>query len=57
MPHLRFVLLDDLGPIRRVQTRDEAEVLQKTHPEWRLIVEPKQPKPAIDLAAIEDAPF
>lgn len=57
MPHLRFILADDLGPIRRVQTRDEAKALQSTHPEWRLIVEPKQPKPAIDLAAIPDAPF
>ena len=57
MHHLRFVLLDDFGPIRRAQTRGEAESLQATHPEWRLIVEPRQPKPAIDLSAIEDALF
>lgn len=57
MQHLRFVLLDDAGPIRRVQTRSEAEALLATRPEWRLIVEPKQPKPKIDLAAIPDAPF
>lgn len=55
--HLRFILLDDIGPIRRVQTRDEAEALQNMRPEWRLIVEPKQPRPVIDLAAIEGAPF
>jgi len=57
MPHLRFVLLDDSGPIRRVQTWGEAEELQATRPEWRLIVEPCQQKPAIGLAAIEAAPF
>lgn len=57
MQHLRFVLLDDFGPIRRVQTRDEAKLLQATRPEWRLIVEPRKPKPVIDLAALQDAPF
>ena len=57
MQHRRFVLHDDTGPIRRVATRDEAEALQATSPEWRLIVEPKQPRPVIDLAAIPDAPF
>lgn len=55
--HLRFILLDDTGPIRRVATRDEAEALLATRPDWRLIVEPRKPKPAIDLAAIPDAPF
>lgn len=57
MSHLRFILHDDTGPIRRVATRDEAEALLATRPDWRLIVEPRQPKPKIDLAAIPDAPF
>lgn len=57
MQHLRFILLDDTGPIRRACTREEAEALLATRPEWRLIVEPKQPRPVIALAAIPDAPF
>lgn len=57
MQHRRFVLLDDAGPIRRVATREEAESLQAARPEWRLIVEPRKPRPVIDLTAIEDAPF
>lgn len=54
VPHLRFVLLDDFGPIRQVATREEAKAPQETHPEWRLVVEPKQ---TIDLSALEDASF
>lgn len=57
MQHLSFVLHGDTGPIRRAQTSSEAESLPVTRPEWRLIVEPKRPKPVIDLAAIPDAPF
>jgi len=57
MQHRRFVLHDDTGPIRRVATRDEAEALLATRPDWRLIVEPRKPRPVIDLAAIPDAPF
>lgn len=57
MPHLRFVLVDDDGPIRRVATRGEANELLANRPDWRLIVEPRQPQRRVDLSTLADAPF
>ena len=57
MSHLRFVLVDDDGPIRRVATRSEADVLRANRPDWRLIVEPRQPRRRVDLSNLADAPF
>ena len=57
MTHLRFILVDDMGTIRRVATRGEADALLASRPDWRLVVEPRKPKQTIDLSALADAPF
>lgn len=57
MPHLRFILVDDDGPIRRAATRSEADELRANRPDWRLIVEPRRPRARVDLTALADAPF
>ena len=57
MTHLRFVLVDDDGPIRRVATRSEADELLANRPDWRLIVEPRRSQRRVDVSALADAPF